>query len=82
MAITKSTQTSRPSKPYPEYPLTPSGDGRRCKRIRERIHYCLGTWQQSLDEYQLTKFTCMRARLSQSHRTPLPCGMFATNPSH
>jgi integrase len=55
MATTKSTQAPRPSKPYPEYPLTPRGDGRWCKRIRGRIHYFVGTWEDALEEYQRTR---------------------------
>src|SRR5947209_14690307 len=33
----------RPSKPYPEYPLTPHPAGQWCKKIRGKIHY-FGPW--------------------------------------
>ena len=33
----------RPSKPYPEFPLTPHPAGYWCKKIRGKVHY-FGPW--------------------------------------
>ena len=52
MAVSKSTLSARPSKPYPDFPLTPRADGRWCKRIRGKLHYFTGTWREALDEYE------------------------------
>lgn len=39
----KSSRNSRPSKPYPDFPLYAHGNGRWAKRIRGKIHY-FGRW--------------------------------------
>jgi integrase len=47
----------KPSKPYPEYPLTAHPAGYWCKKIRGKIHY-FGPWEDpdgALDEYNRQK---------------------------
>src|SRR5438093_7243913 len=45
--------TSRPEKPYPDFPLTPHPNGSWCKRIRGRLFYFgrWDNWQEALEEY-------------------------------
>lgn len=38
-----SDKSSRPSKPYSEYPLTAHPNGQWCRKIRDQIHY-FGSW--------------------------------------
>ena len=52
MARANSTSATRPSKPYSDFPLTPRGDGRWCKRINGKLHYFSGSWQEAIAEYQ------------------------------
>ena len=42
-------------KPYPDFPLTPRQDGRWCKRIRGKMHYFIGSWEDALEEYNRVK---------------------------
>ena len=39
MSEDNSTPQVRPSKPYPQFPLTPHPSGRWCKKIRGKLHY-------------------------------------------
>jgi integrase len=51
---TAKTSTSKPAKPYPEYPLTAHPAGYWCKKIRGKIHY-FGRWHDpdaALKEYE------------------------------
>ena len=41
-----------PRKPYPDFPLTPRGDGRWQKKIAGRTHYFRGTAEEALAEYR------------------------------
>src|SRR5262245_23456530 len=43
MSEAHSTTPSKPSKPYPEFPLTAHPAGYWCKKIRGKIHY-FGPW--------------------------------------
>jgi site-specific recombinase XerD len=43
MSATNSTTNSRPSKPYPEFPLFAHSTGRWAKKIRGKFHY-FGAW--------------------------------------
>ena len=46
------TRMAKPAKPSPDYPLTPRGDGRWCKKVRGRMHYFRGTPGEALAEYR------------------------------
>jgi integrase len=51
--MAKSTRNSKPSKPYPDFPLTAHPTRRWCKKIRGRLHY-FGPWgdpQGALTKY-------------------------------
>ena len=39
------TKTARPSKPYPDFPLTAHQNGQWCKKIRGKLHY-FGPWEE------------------------------------
>ena len=41
----------RIERPYPDFPLTPRVDGRWQKKIRGKVHYFTGNWQEALDQY-------------------------------
>ena len=51
MTDPNSTPQKRPRKPYPDYPLTPRVDGRWQKKIRGKVHYFTGTWEEALNSY-------------------------------
>ena len=40
----KNTSKSKPSKPYPKFPLTAHNHGQWCKKIRGKIHF-FGVWK-------------------------------------
>jgi integrase len=49
-------------KPHPDYPLTPRGDGRWCKKIRGKFHYFVGTAEEALDEWLRVKDDLLAGR--------------------
>ncbi|HEX4129730.1 MAG TPA: HNH endonuclease [Pirellulales bacterium] len=49
-------------KPRADYPLTPRGDGRWCKKIRGRIHYFTGTAEEALEEWLRVKDDMLAGR--------------------
>src|SRR5881392_2107694 len=54
---TNSAPSSKPAKPYPEYPLTAHPAGYWCKKIRGKLHY-FGPWADpdaALDKYLAQK---------------------------
>src|SRR5262245_27672120 len=57
MSQANSTAPTKPSKPYPDFPLTPHPSGRWCKKIRGQLHY-FGKWADvdgALDRYLADK---------------------------
>lgn len=50
-----STSSSRPRKPRQNFPLTPRGDGRWCKRVRGKLHYFRGTAEEAESEWLRVK---------------------------
>jgi integrase len=53
--VAHSNKASGARKPHPNFPLTPRGDGRWCKKIRGQFHYFAGTAQEALDEWNRIK---------------------------
>ncbi|MEM7478454.1 MAG: site-specific integrase [Planctomycetota bacterium] len=53
MTSKKIRKNERPDKPYPEFPLTASGNGQWCRKIRGKIHYFgpWEDWQNALDNH-------------------------------
>ena len=49
-------------KPHPNFPLTPRGDGRWCKKIRGKMHYFTGTSQEAMDEWLRVKDDLLAGR--------------------
>lgn len=51
MSTEKISKNRRPDKPYPEFPLTPSSNGQRCRKIIGKIYYFRhwDNWQSALD---------------------------------
>jgi integrase len=49
-----SAAKAKPSKPYPDFPLTQHPNGRWCKRIRGQLHYFgpVNDWKAALKNYQ------------------------------
>ncbi|MBI3461841.1 MAG: integrase [Planctomycetes bacterium] len=47
--------TKAASKPHPDYPLTPRGDGRWCKKVRGKLHYFTGNADEALAEWLRVK---------------------------
>jgi len=51
-----------PRKPHPDFPLTPRGDGRWCKKIRGKLHYFTGTDDEALSEWLRVKDDLLAGR--------------------
>jgi integrase len=66
MAHSSSRPVSR--KPHKDFPLTPRGDGRWCKRIRGKLFYFKGTADEALAEWLRVKDDLLAGR------TPRPSG--------
>jgi len=45
------TKSKKPTKPYPDYPLTPHKNGQFCKRIRGKLHYFGTDSDEALKRY-------------------------------
>ncbi len=58
-----STKALHSRKPHPDYPLTPRGDGRWCKRIRGKLHYFTGTADEALEEWLRVKDDLLAGRV-------------------
>jgi hypothetical protein len=63
-----STTATRSAKPHPDFPLTPRGDGRWCKKVKGKLHYFTGTAQEAADEWLRVKDFILAGR------TPPPKG--------
>ena len=50
--MANSSDARKQTKPYAEFPLTPRGDNRWCKRIKGQLHYFAGDWKDALAEYE------------------------------
>src|SRR5437870_9491716 len=62
----------KPSKPYPEFPLTAHPAGYWCKKIRGKLHY-FGAWADpdgALAKYLEQETPCMRDVNPARTRTP------------
>lgn len=53
--MANSTTGSASRKPHPDFPLTPRGDGRWCKKVKGEMKYFTGTAQEALDEWNRVK---------------------------
>jgi integrase len=53
--MANSKSAALPKKPRPDFPLTPRGDGRWCKRVHGKLRYITGTAQEALDEWNRVK---------------------------
>jgi len=60
--MANSTRESAARKPHPDYPLTPRGDGRWCKKIKGRLVIFSGTADEALDEWLRTKDDLLAGR--------------------
>jgi len=51
---THKTSSSKPEKPYPEFPLFAHASGRWAKKVRQRLHYFgkWDNWQAAYEDYQ------------------------------
>ncbi len=50
------------TKPRRDFPLTPRGDGRWCKRVHGKLHYFAGTAEEALDEWLRVKDDLLAGR--------------------
>ncbi|HWA97341.1 MAG TPA: tyrosine-type recombinase/integrase [Pirellulales bacterium] len=57
-----STSAAAARKPHKDYPLTPRGDGRWCKKIRGRLVYFTGTADEALEEWLRVKDDLLAGR--------------------
>ena len=55
-----STKARTPRKPRANFPLTPRGDGRWCKKVKGIMYYFTGTAEEAEDEYLRRKANGMR----------------------
>jgi integrase len=63
-----STRAAVSRKPHPDFPLTPRGDGRWCKKIKGKLYYFRGTAEEALAEWLRVKDDLLAGR------TPRPAG--------
>jgi integrase len=68
MTTGNSTQSAKPSKPYPEYPLTAHPAGYWCKKIRGKLHY-FGPWSDP--DAAMARYLAEKDAL-HAGRTPRP----------
>lgn len=60
--MAKSNAVALPNKPRHDFPLTPRGDGRWCKRINGKLEYFRGTAQEAIDEWLRVKDALLAGR--------------------
>lgn len=64
-ANSNKNRKTKPSKPYPSFPLTPHNNGQWCKKIRGKVHF-FGVWHKP--EAALTRYHRMAADLHDGRR--------------
>jgi integrase len=60
--VVKSNAVARPNKPRHDFPLTPRGDNRWCKRVRGKLEYFRGTAQEAIEEWLRVKDALIAGR--------------------
>src|SRR5436190_23519451 len=78
--MTKSSVVARPNKPRHDFPLTPRGDGRWCKRVRGKLHYFTGTAQEAIDEWRRVKDDLLAGRTPRPKHDSRPTIADVVNP--
>jgi integrase len=86
--MTQSSHSSRPSKPYPDFPLFPHATGRWAKKIRGKLHY-FGAWSEpdaALQKYLDQKDDLYAGRTPRASGEGLTlrdlCNRFLTTKKH
>jgi len=72
--VSHSSRAAVLRKPHPNFPLTPRGDGRWCKKIKGVTHYFVGTAKEALDEWLRVKDDLLAGRIARPKTDSLTAG--------